>query len=63
MINSLDVHNGRILVVDDQEANVSLLVRLLRGAAYSCIESTTDPRKVYGLHRKNPYDQIGRAHV
>ena len=58
MISSVDVHNARILVVDDREPNVRLLVRLLRGAAYSCIESTTDPRKVYGLHRKNPYDLI-----
>ena len=58
MINTIDVHNARVLVVDDQEANVSLLVRLLRGAAYSSIGSTTDPRKVYGLHRKNPYDLI-----
>ena len=58
MISSYDVHKANILVVDDQEANVSLLVRLLRGAAYTSIDSTTDPRKVYGLHRKKQYDLI-----
>ena len=58
MIDTLDVHNARLLVVDDQEPNVRLLVRLLRGAAYTSVESTMDPRAVCELYRKNRYDLI-----
>jgi putative two-component system response regulator len=39
----------RILIVDDEQANVTLLERLLRRAGYSRIESTTDPTLVFGL--------------
>jgi PAS domain S-box-containing protein len=49
---------ARILVVDDQEANVTLLEELLRDAGYSGVESTRDPRDVCALHRRNDYDLI-----
>ncbi len=58
MISSSDILNARILIVDDQEANVLLLERMLRGAGYASIASTTDPREVCELHRKNRYDLI-----
>src|ERR1051326_622302 len=58
MITSADILNARILVVDDKAANVSLLESMLRQANYASIESTTDPREVCCLHRKNPYDLI-----
>ena len=58
MVNSSDILNAGILVVDDQEANVLLLERMLRGAGYVSIESTTDPNEVCGLYRKNRYDLI-----
>jgi PAS domain S-box-containing protein len=58
MIGSSDILKASILIVDDQEANVSLLEKVLRGAGYVSIESTTDPNKVCGLHRKNRYDLI-----
>ena len=58
MVNSSDILNARILVVDDQEANILLLERMLRGAGYVSIESTFDPNEVCGLHRKNCYDLI-----
>lgn len=58
MITSFEIHNARVLVVDDQEANVLLLERMLRGAGYSSIDSTTDPREVCALHRKNRYDLV-----
>jgi adenylate cyclase len=58
MISSADILNARILIVDDKTANVSLLDSMLRRAGYAAVESTTDPREVCELHRKNPYDLI-----
>ena len=58
MISSSDILNARILVVDDQEANVRLLERMLSGAGYACIASTMDPHEVCELHRENRYDLI-----
>jgi len=58
LVTSADILNARILVVDDQEVNVLLLERMLRGAGYASIESTTDPNAVCELHRKNRYGLI-----
>ena len=58
MVHSADILNARILVVDDQKAYVLLLERMLRGAGYVSIDSTTDPNEVCGLHRNNRYDLI-----
>ena len=58
MINSADILNASILIVDDQEGNVLLLERMLRGAGYVSITSTMNPSEVCELHRKNRYDLI-----
>ena len=58
MISSSDIHNAKVLIVDDLEANVRLLDRTLLGAGYTSIASTRDPHKVCGLHRENRYDLI-----
>lgn len=58
MINRADILSAKILIVDDQDANVLLLERMLRGADYTSIASTTDPRQVCDLHRQNRYDLI-----
>ena len=59
MIDStLDILGARILVVDDQDANVQLLEQLLGEAGYTCVASTMNPQEVCGLHRKNCYDLI-----
>jgi putative two-component system response regulator len=58
MISSSDILHGKILIVDDLEANVLLLERMLRADGYVSIESTTDPREVCELHLKNRYDLI-----
>ena len=58
MVNSSDILNASILVVDDLEADVILLERMLRGAGYVSIMSTMDPHEVCELHRKNRYDLI-----
>jgi adenylate cyclase len=58
MINCSDVMHGKILIVDDQEANVLLLEQMLRSAGYSAITSTMNPAKVCELHLVNRYDLI-----
>ena len=58
MINSLDILHGKVLIVDDQKANILLLERMLRGAGYVSVTSTMDPGEVCELHLKNRYDLI-----
>jgi adenylate cyclase len=58
MISQEDILNAGILIVDDKEANVLLLERILRGAGYASISSTMDPNRVCDLHRANRYDLI-----
>ena len=53
-----DILNAAILIVDDQEPNVSLLEQLLRETGYTCVASTRNPEEVCELHRKNNYDLI-----
>ena len=58
MISSSDILHGKILIVDDQEANIILLERMLRSAGYVSLTATMDPGKVCELHLKNHYDLI-----
>ncbi len=58
MINSAAILSARILIVDDKEANVVLLDRMLRGAGYLSVTSTTEPMEVCGLHSTQHYDLI-----
>jgi adenylate cyclase len=58
MIKVADIFQASILIVDDKEANVSLLDQMLRGAGYSNISSTSHPREVAHLHRENHYALI-----
>jgi signal transduction histidine kinase len=55
MIRDADILNAAILIVDDQEANVSLLERMLAGAGNTSVASTMDPREVCELQRTNRY--------
>ena len=58
MNNDLPILNANILIVDDREANVQLLERMLRADGYQNITSTMDPHAVCALHRDNHYDLI-----
>src|SRR5688500_14016575 len=49
---------ARILVVDDERANVVLLERLLRHAGYTDVRGTTDPRTVEALYDEREPDLI-----
>jgi DNA-binding response OmpR family regulator len=58
MISASDILNAKVLIVDDQEANVLLLEKMLRDAGYTRVTSTTDPHAVVELHLDNRYDLI-----
>ncbi len=58
MIDSSDILNAKILIVDDLEANVRLLEKMLSGAGYTRVASTRDPNEVRALHNENRYDLI-----
>ena len=58
MISSSDIFKASILIVDDQEANVSLLEQMLGESGYVSVASTRDPHEVCDLHRKNRYSLI-----
>ncbi len=58
MIGSTDILQAGILIVDDQQANVSLLEQMLAGAGYGTVTSTRDPREVCHLHGAHRYDLI-----
>ena len=50
--------HARILIVDDESANVEMLQRLLERNGFTRIESTTDPRQAAELYVKNRPDLI-----
>ena len=58
MIPVSEILSGRIHIVDDPQANVRMLERLLGEAGYTPIASTTTPQEVCELHRKSSYDLI-----
>jgi PAS domain S-box-containing protein len=58
MLSASDILNAAILIVDDQEANVSLLEQMLHEAGYTSVASTMNPHEVSTLHRKHCYDLI-----
>lgn len=51
-------HSSRILIVDDTEANVLLLERILGSAGYERVRSTTEPKRVMDLYRDFKPDLI-----
>lgn len=58
MLESSEILNANILIVDDQEPNVLLLEKMLRNAGYEHITSTMDPRTVCALYAAHRYDLI-----
>ncbi len=58
MINEQKILNASILIVDDQEFNVTLLSEMLRDVGYTSITSTTDPTTVCELYRTHRYDLV-----
>ncbi len=58
ILSASDILGASILIVDDQEANVKLLERLLHEAGYTRVASTMKPQDVGALHRRNRHDLI-----
>jgi PAS domain S-box-containing protein len=54
----LPFQEARILIVDDQPANIALLEQTLQQAGYTHVTSTLNPLEVCALHRRNDYDLI-----
>ena len=58
MTMNQDILAASILVVDDQDANVQLMLSLLGDAGYTRLSATRDPTQVVALHRRHAYDLI-----
>jgi CheY-like chemotaxis protein len=58
MITESEILNASILIVDDQESNISLLEQLLSDTGYTSVTSTMNPQEVCVLHHKHHYDLI-----
>jgi diguanylate cyclase (GGDEF)-like protein/PAS domain S-box-containing protein len=58
MVDSAAIFAGKILIVDDQPANVDLLELMLARAGYGDVTATMDPTAVCALHERNHYDLI-----
>ncbi len=53
-----DMLGARILIVDDQRANVQLLERLLTESGYTQVSATMNPAEVCALHSAGRFDLI-----
>jgi len=51
-----DIHDAKILIVDDNPSNVALLEAVLEEEEYENIFSTTDPFQVLPLHQEHQFD-------
>jgi DNA-binding response OmpR family regulator len=58
MVEKSAILSSRILIVDDNHANVQVLESLLRNNGYLRVDSTMDPTMVCLLHLENRYDLI-----
>lgn len=58
MITASEILSASILIVDDQESNISLLEQLLSASGYTAVTSTMNPQAVFALHRQHHYDLI-----
>jgi len=58
MVTPSEILKAKILIVDDLEANITLLEQMLLQAGYQSVSSTSDPYRVCALHEKNRYDLI-----
>jgi len=58
MVSPVEIHDAKILIVDDRASDVLLLESILGGEGYVSVASTLDPTTVCELHRRNRYDLI-----
>lgn len=53
-----DKHDKKILIVDDEAANILLLNKILSANDYKNIVTTLNPREVLSLHEEHDFDLI-----
>ena len=53
-----DFRNARILIVDDEDANIEILRRVLSRAGFGRVDSTTDSRQAAPLYLEHHHDLI-----
>ena len=58
MIDLSEILCSKILIVDDQKANVVLLEEVLKNAGYQAVSATTRPTEVCAMHLEHRYDLI-----
>jgi adenylate cyclase len=58
VIDRANILRAKVLIVDDQAPNILLLDRMLRGAGYTSVVSTTNPTEVCARHRESSFDLI-----
>ncbi len=58
MVDSTEIHDAKLLIVDDLPSDVLLLKSILGAEGYGSVDATLDPVTVCDLHRKNRYDLI-----
>jgi diguanylate cyclase (GGDEF)-like protein len=58
MLSPASVHSANILIVDDQQVNITVLQHLLQSAGYTAVSATSDARAVAAMHRVQRYDLI-----
>jgi len=58
MLQQSEILNAKILIVDDQQANVTLLEQMLSNSGYKRVMSTMDPCAVCSLHLAHRFDLI-----
>ncbi|MDQ3057055.1 MAG: response regulator [Pseudomonadota bacterium] len=58
MINTADILQAKILVVDDDRDTATTLAMTLQHAGYANVTASSDPKAVHDLHRDNNYHLI-----
>ncbi|MGO9709984.1 MAG: HD domain-containing phosphohydrolase [Polyangiaceae bacterium] len=58
MLTPAEITQGRILVVDDTESHVILLRKILKGAGYLMVATTTNPEEAVDLYKEFQPDLV-----
>ncbi len=57
-LQDLEILTSKILIVDDNPANIRLLENMLAKAGYKHVQATSEPRDVESLHLQHRFDLI-----
>lgn len=57
-VEAADLRSSRILIIDDEAANVRLLKKLLAQQGYTHVQGTCDPLQGLGIYRQTPQDLV-----